>query len=154
MTSVDMMISILHKILSTGTAAAKADTEEVLSVVPEGSKPCMVNRIKGMGRPHRRAMTSIPPLQRTLVRLHSSTRHLVETALLLEGWVIMDALGRRNHRRTLSNFPALWLATMVARLTCLGVLSPIIRGKIRELAPTLAIRAATTRSAILGIQPK
>ena len=54
-----MMISILHTLLSTGTVAAKADMEEVLSEVPEGSKACMVNHIKGMGHPHRRATTTM-----------------------------------------------------------------------------------------------
>ena len=139
-----MMISILHKILSTGTVAAKADTEEDLSEVAEGSKACMVNHIKGMGRPHRRAMTSIQPLQRTLVRLHNSTRHLVETALLPEVLVVMCARGRRSHRRILSSFPALVLAITVARPTSSGALSQTTKGRTRDLALTLANRAATT----------
>ena len=139
-----MMISILHKLLSTGTVVAKADTEEVPSPVPEGSKACMVNHIKGMGRPHRQVTTSIQPLQRILVRSHSSTLHLVETALLREVLVIMGALGRRNHRNTLSSILALVLAIMVACLTYLGVLSQTIRARAQVLALTWANKAATT----------
>lgn len=138
-----MMINILHKLLSTGTVAAKADTEEVLSEVPEGSKACMVNHIKDMGRPHRRVTTNIQPLQRTLVRSHSSTLHLVGIALLREVLVVMDALGRHNHQNTLSSIPALVLRIMVACLTCLGVLSQPIRGRTQGSALTLANKAAT-----------
>lgn len=139
-----MMISILHKLLSTGTVEAKADTEEVPSGVPEESKACMVSHIKGMGRLHRRAMTSIQPLQRTPVRSPSNTRHLVETALLPEVLVTMGALGRHNRQRILSNIPELVLPIMVACLTCLGVLSRTIRGRTRGLAPTSASKAAMT----------
>ena len=139
-----MMINILHKILSTGTVAAKADTEEVLSEVPEGSKACMVNHIRDMGRPRKRAMTSIQRLQRTLVRSHSSTLHLVEIAPLLEVSVVMGAPGRHNHRNTLSSIPALVLAITVACLTCLGVLSLPTRGRTQDSALTLANKPATT----------
>ena len=143
-TSVDMMINILHKLLSTGTVAAKVDTEEVLSGVPEGSKACMVNHIKDMVHPHRRVTTNIQPLQQTLVRSHSSTPHLVGIALLREVLVVMDALGRHNRRNILSSIPALVLPITVAYLTCLGVLSQPIRGRTQGSAPTLAANKAAT----------
>lgn len=143
-TSVDMMINILHKLLSTGTVAAKAVTEEVLSEVPEGNKACMVNHIKDMELPHKRVTTSIQHLQQTLGRSHSSTLRLVEIAPLREVLVVMAALGRHNHRNILSSIPALALAIMVACLMCLGVLSQPTKGRPLVLALTLANKAATT----------
>ena len=142
-TSVDMMINILHKLLSMGTVAAKADTE-VLSEVPEESKACMVNHIKDTGRPRKRVTTSIQRPQRTLVHSHSSTLHLVEIAPLREVSVVMGALGRHNHQNILSSIRALVLAIMVACLTYLGVLSQPIKGRPQVLALTLANKAATT----------
>ena len=150
-----MMTNILHKLLSTGTVEVRVDMEEVLLEAPEGSRVCMANRIKGMEPPHRRAMTSIQPLQQTQVPLHSSTRHLVETALLQEVSVIMAVRGPRNHPRPLSNIPALVLATIVPCLMCLGVLSRISRGRTRGLVPTWVNRVVTrTRFAIIVTRPK
>lgn len=150
-----MMISILHKLLSTGTVAAKVGMEEVLSEVPGGSKACMVNHIKGTGRTLRRRTTSIQHLQRIRAHSHSNTRHLAETALLLEVSATLGGLGRRNRRITLSNIPGLVLVIMVACLMCLGVLSRPIRGRIRVLALTWSNRAATMiHFAIMVIRPK
>ena len=47
-TSVDMMINILHKILSSGMVAAKADTVEDHLEVLAASKGCMDRPIKDM----------------------------------------------------------------------------------------------------------
>ena len=47
-TSVDMMINILHKILSSGMVAAKADTVEVHLEVLAASKGSMDRPIKDM----------------------------------------------------------------------------------------------------------
>lgn len=150
-----MMISILHKLLSTGTVAAKAGMEEVHSEVLAASKACMVNHIKVTGRPPRRATTSIQPLQRPRVHSHSSTLHLAETAPLLEVSAIMRVLGRHNHRTTLSSIPELVPATMVACLMYLGALSRPTRGRPRGLAPTWANRAVTTTHfAIMVIRPR
>ena len=150
-----MMISILHKLISTGMVAAKVGMEEVLSEVLEGSKACMVNLIKGMARPHRRATTSIQPLQRTQVPSHSSTRHLAETALLPEVSATMGALGRHSQPRTPSNFRALVLATIVAYLMYLGVPIRTSRGRIRGSLLIWVNRAATTtKFATLVIRPK
>ena len=150
-----MMISILHKLLSTGTVAAKGDMEEVLLGAAEESRACMGNHIRGTGLLHRQTTTTIQLLQRTRVHSHSSTRHPVERALLPEDSVLMGVLGRRNHRRTLSNFPALELATMVAFLMCLGALNRTTRDRIQGLALTWANRAvAMTRSATMVIRPK
>ena len=150
-----MMISILHKILSTGTVAAKVVMEEVLSEVPEGSKACMANPIKGMGRPHRRATISIQPLQRMRVPLHSSTRHLVETALPPRVSATMGVPGLRNHLTTLNNILALVQATIVAYLMYLGVPSRTSRGRIPGSVPTWVNRVVTTtNSATMVIRPK
>lgn len=150
-----MMTSILHKILSTGTVAAKVVMGEVLLEVPEGSKACMVNHIKGTGRPHRRATSSIPPLQRMRAPSHSNTRHLVETALLPRFLATMGVLGLRNHPTTLSNILALVLATMVACLMYLGVPSRISQRRIRGLVPTWVNRVVMrTKSATIAIRPK
>ena len=129
-----MMISILHKLLSTGMVAAKGGMEEVLLEVREASKACMVNHIKGMGRPPRRAMISIQrPLQ---MPSHSSTHPLVGTALLPEISATMRVLGRHNHPKILSSIPALVLAITVTCLTSLAVLSRISQGKTRGLGLT------------------
>lgn len=150
-----MMISILHKILSTGTVAAKVVMGEVLLEVPEGSKACMVNHIKVMGRPHRRATTSIQRLQRMRVPSHSNTRHLVETVLLPRVSATMGVLGLRNHLKTLSNILALVLVTIIACLMCLGVLSRTSLGRTQGLVPTWVNRVvATTNSATIPIRPK
>lgn len=150
-----MMISILHKILSTGTVAAKVVMGEVLLEVAEGSKACMVNHIKGMGRPHRRAMTSIQPLQRMRVPSHSNTRHLVETALLPRVSATMGVLDLRNHLTTLSNILALVLVPIVACLMYLGVPSRTFQGRTQGLVPTWVNRVVTrTNSATIAIRPK
>ena len=150
-----MTINILHTLLSTGTVAAKAGMEEVLLGGLEGSKACMVNHIKGMGQIHRQAMTSTLPLLRTRVLSHSNTHHLVEKAPILEVSATMGVPGRHSHPRTLSNIPALVLATILACLMFLGVLSQPIRGRIRGLALTWANRAVTTiRFAAMAIHPR
>ena len=150
-----MMINILHKILSTGTVAAKAGMVEVLLGEPEVSRACMVNRIRGMGHPHRQATTSIRHLRRTQVLLHSSTPHPVGTALLPEASVTMGVLGQHNRPRILSSIPALVLATITAYLMCLGVPSPTSRGKVRGWVLTWVNRVGTrTNFAILATRPK
>lgn len=150
-----MMISILHKILSTGTVATKVVMGEDLLEVPEGSKACMVNHIKGTGRPHRRATTSIRPLQRMRVPSHNNTRHLVETALLPRVSATMGVLGLRNLLTTLSNILALVLVTIVAYLMYLGVPSPTSPGRTQGLVPTWVNRVVTrTNSATIAIRPK
>ena len=150
-----MMINILHKLISTGTVAAKVGMEVVLLEVLEGSKACMVNLIKGMGRPHRRATTSIQPLRRTRVPSHSSTRHLAETALLPEVSATMGVLDRRSQPRTPSNFLALVLATIVAYLMYLGVPIPTSRGRTRDSVLIWVNRAVmTTKSATIVTPPK
>ena len=127
-----MMISILHKLLSTGTVATKADMEEVPLEAPEGSKECTVNHIKGMGRPHRQVTTTTRPLLPTQVPSHSSTRHLVEIALLPADSAIMGVLGRHSHPRIHSSILVLVGATIVACLMYLGALSRPIRGRTRD----------------------
>ena len=155
MTPVGMMINILHKLLSMGTVAARAVMEGVLLEVPGESKACMVNHIKGTGRPNKRATTSIRPLLRTRVPLHISTHLLVETVRLPEVSAAMGVQGRHSQRKTLSNIPALVLATMAACLMCLGVLSRAIKGRTPDSVPTWANRAVTTiHFAIIVTRPR
>ena len=151
-----MMISILHKLLSTGTVATKADMEEVPLEAREGSKECTVNPIKGMGRPHRQVTTTTTrPLLPTQVPSHSSTRHLVEIALLPAVSAIMGVLDRHSHPRIHSNILALVGATIVACLMYLGALSRPIRGRTRDSVLIWASRAATTTHfATMVIHPK
>ena len=150
-----MMINILHKLLSTGTVAAKAGMVEVLLGEPEVSRACMVNRIKGMGHPHSRATTSIRHLRRMQVPLHSSIPHLVGTALLPEASATMGVLGQHNRPRIRSSTPALVLATITAYLMCLGAPSRTSRGRTRGSVLTWVNRVGTrTKFAILAIRPK
>ena len=150
-----MMINILHKLLSTGTVAAKAGTVEVLLGEPEVSRGCMVNHIKGMGHPHRRATTSIQHLRQTQVLLHSSTPHLVGTALLPEASATMGVQGQHNRPRILNSFPALVPATITAYLMYLGAPSRTSRGKTRGSVLIWVNRVGTrTKFAILAIRPK
>ena len=156
MTPVDMMINILHKLLSTGTVAAKAGTVEVLLGEPEASRACMVNHIKRMGHPHRRATISIRHPQPTQVLLLNSTPHPVGTALLPEeASAIMAVLGQHKRPRIPSSIPALAPATTTAYLMSLGAPSRTSRGKTRGLVLTWVNRMGTrTKSAISAIRPK
>ena len=150
-----MMINILHKILSTGTVAAKGRMVEVLLGEPEVSRACMVNHIKGMGRPHKRATTSIRHLRRMQVLLRSSTPHPVGTALLPEASATMGVPGQHNRPRILSSIPVLALAIITAYLTCLGGPSRTSRGKPRGWVHTWVHRVGMrTKFATLAIRPK
>lgn len=80
-TSVDMMTSILHKIISTGTVAAKLDMEGVPLEALEASKACMDNPTKGMECLPRLPMINTPRLQQMLEHLVNNTRLLAEIAL-------------------------------------------------------------------------
>jgi len=131
-TFVDMKTNILHKILSSGTEAARVDTEEGRLEAPVESKGCMGSHINLTGCLHKHPTISIPPLQlMRVLSVSNSLQLLLEIALPL---VITDVLDLRNLQKILNSSEPLGRVITAACLTLLDVLSRGIQDKARVSA--------------------
>ena len=155
-TFVDMMNIILHKILSSGTVAARVDMEEVLLEVVQESK----GRMDSTNIIRRPLMNSTRPLRQTTEDSILMFRHLVGIALLQEVSVTMDALVRHSQRRIPSNTLVVVVVVVVqvitaAYLTCLGVRNLATRDRVQALEFTWASKAVMkTQLAAMAIPRK
>lgn len=134
---VDMTINILHKTLSSGTEAAKADTEEVPLEARVESRECMASLNKGTACPHRHHTTiNTPAPQQTLAPLVNSILHPDGTVPPPEVLETLDALDLPNHRIALINLPVLEEVVMGMCLMCLDDLNQDTLGRTLGLAVT------------------